>query len=190
MSICGGSNGPQTFEKLCFHRQNERKNHEQTITAAAGLVRANYLQSVTVCRLLCANRLLVPHPCWTLYRNSLRTERRKWLGRPRDTLSLMKASTTACRESVCFYPVFPTETSFCPNHNSCVTIVLKCLESVRSDLVVVRPDQGVDLVVGCRLGVGGVTVSRQSSAGVPVSSQALLIQVDVNGGVQLAQRRT
>ncbi len=37
------------------------------------------------------------HPCWTLYRNSLRTDRLKWFGKLRDTLSLMKASMTACQ---------------------------------------------------------------------------------------------
>lgn len=39
------------------------------------------------------------HPCWTLYRNSLRTERLKLLGKLWDTLSLMKASMTACQRA-------------------------------------------------------------------------------------------
>lgn len=39
------------------------------------------------------------HPCWTLYRNSLRTDLLKWFGKLRVTLSLMKASMTAWKMS-------------------------------------------------------------------------------------------
>lgn len=65
-------------------------------------------------------------------------------------------------------------------HNTHKNAVLNSLQCVCSDRVVVSPDQAVNLVVGCRLGVRGVTVSSQSSTGVPVSSQALLIQVNMN----------
>lgn len=37
------------------------------------------------------------YPCWTLYKNSLRTDCLKWLGKLWVTLSLMKASMTACK---------------------------------------------------------------------------------------------
>lgn len=52
------------------------------------------------------------------------------------------------------------------------------------DLVIVCPDQAVDLIVMCRLGVR-VTVFSQRFAGVPVAGQTFLIQVNMHGGVQL-----
>lgn len=52
-------------------------------------------------------------------------------------------------------------------------------------LVVVCPDQAVDLIIGGHLRVAGVTVSGHSFAGVPVPSEALLIQVNVDSRVQL-----
>lgn len=56
-----------------------------------------------------------------------------------------------------------------------------------SDLVVVRPDQTVDLIVGCGLGVR-VTVFGQSFAGVPVTRQPFLIQMNVDSRVQLHKK--
>jgi len=59
------------------------------------------------------------------------------------------------------------------------------IKEKQSDLVVVSLDEAVDVVVMCCLGVGGVTVSSQSPAGVPVAGQTLLIQVNVHSHVQL-----
>ena len=55
----------------------------------------------------------------------------------------------------------------------------------RSDLVVVGPDEAVDLAVGRCRGVGGALGSGQRPAGVPVAGQSLLIQVDMEGGAKL-----
>lgn len=63
-----------------------------------------------------------------------------------------------------------------------------CHSRVSSDLIGVFPDQAVDLIIGCALGVRGVTVCSQSCAGVPVASQTLLIQVNVNSGLQLENK--
>lgn len=53
-----------------------------------------------------------------------------------------------------------------------------------SDRVVACPNQAVDLIILSRLGVG-VSVLSQRLAGIPVASQAFLIQMNVHGGVQL-----
>lgn len=53
-----------------------------------------------------------------------------------------------------------------------------------ADLVAVGADQAVDVVVGCGLRVR-VAVFSQSFAGVPVAGQTLLVQVDVDGRVEL-----
>lgn len=63
-------------------------------------------------------------------------------------------------------------------------LVWQMKRSVCSDRVIARPDQAVDLIVLCSLGVG-VAVLRQRLAGVPVAGQTFLIQMNVHGGVQL-----
>lgn len=102
------------------------------------------------------------------------------MGKLWDTLSLMKASMTACQRAEVLYKehmIYSVKYSGIPHCSVC------------SDLVVVHPDQAVDLIVGCGLGVR-VAVFSQSFACVPVASQPLLIQMNVDRRVQLENIKT
>lgn len=56
---------------------------------------------------------------------------------------------------------------------------------VFSDLMVVRSDQAVDLIIRRCVRISRVAVSGQSSTSVPITCQALLIQVDMDRHTQL-----
>lgn len=49
-------------------------------------------------------------------------------------------------------------------------------------LIVVWPNQAIDLIIGCGLRIR-VTVFSQGLAGIPVSSESFLIQVNMDGWV-------
>ena len=121
----------------------------------------------------------------------------------------MKASMTACqREEVQFnnlmsstahyllrflqletYNIFTVLFIIIVEYFYKTHLEIDCDGGVCSDLVAVRPDQTVDVIVACRLRVW-VTVFSQSFAGVPVAGQTFLIQVNMNGRVQLKIKHT